>query len=162
MASTERSDFSKAWQRLQVQMAALRGDPKAEALIATKHKDLVKVFSGEGAEDAAVEHWFKRKLKGHTDSSRERQDLCERLAKKLRTYTEVWQSPDAIQRVEEALIQNTPEEGPLVCNMFAKELEGSRFEGIWISREGPGVYKLGDVRAAVQVLDGKTVSPRLL
>merc|ERR1711879_1029090 len=84
-------------------------------------------------------------------------ELCERLTKKLKTHAEAWQGDDALEKVEEALIQNKPEEGPLVCNMFAKELEGTRFEGIWISREAPGVYKLVDTRAAVQVLDGKLI-----
>lgn len=154
--------FAEAWRQLLVQIAALRGDTKAESWISRKHGELLNLVSGEGPVDTpeareATELWFRKKFKGHRDGPAERRDLCERLAKKLKTHAAAWQGPDALERVEEALIQNHAEEGPLVCNMFAKELEGTRFEGVWISREKPGVYRLGEKRAAVQVLDGKLI-----
>merc|ERR1712226_1052845 len=41
--------------------------------------------------------------------------------------------------------QGTPEEeGPLMCSLLSREVEGSRFEGIWISRENRGIYRIGD------------------
>jgi len=160
--AADQADFARAWQELLVQLAALRGDPRAESFLTRKHAELLNVVTGEGPEESTevregVERWFRRKLKGHTDGSRERQDLCERLCKKLKEQGEAWSGANAITRVEEALIQNLPEEGPLVCNMFAKELEGSRFEGIWISKQGPGLYKVGETRTAVQVLEGKLI-----
>ncbi|CAE7695275.1 Scn1a [Symbiodinium sp. CCMP2456] len=64
---------------------------------------------------------------------------------------------DAIERVSEALTQGTAEEGPLVCSMLAKELEGTRFDHHWVSQDGKGRYRLGEdgMKVAVQVLDGK-------
>jgi hypothetical protein len=160
MASAERRGAEKAWWKLLVQMAALRGDDRAESFLSRKHEELLHVVNGEGPLETdeareAAERWFRRKLKDH--EAADRSDLCERLTKKLKSHASAWQGSDALERVEEALIQNTKEEGPLVCNMFAKELEGTRFEGVWISREKPGVYRLGDTRAAVQVLDGKLI-----
>lgn len=153
----DRAAAERAFRELLVQLAALREDPQVETYLAShKHEDLLKVVSGEDADEAA-QRWYRRKLKGQGDGSIERRVLCDRLTKKLKSYVAAWQGADALERVEEALIQNKPEEGPLVCNMFAKELEGTRFEGVWIMREGPGVYKLGEKRAAVQVLDGKLI-----
>ncbi|CAK9059405.1 Protein MEI2-like 4 (OML4) (MEI2-like protein 4) [Durusdinium trenchii] len=63
----------------------------------------------------------------------------------------------ALEKVTEALTQGTSEEGPLVCSLLAKELEGTRFEHHWISQDGKGQYRLGEdgMKVAVQVLDGK-------
>jgi len=162
MASAEHDRATTAWRDLQVQLAALRGDARTESFLSRKHEELLKVVSSEGPEESdeaheSAERWFRRKLKHHADDSPQRRDLCKQLTKKLKHQAEHLQGPDALERVEEALIQNNAEEGPLVCNMFAKELEGTRFEGIWISREGPGVYRLGEKKAAVQVLDAKLI-----
>eukprot|EP00435_Cladocopium_sp_Y103_P063425 s39_g25.t1 len=65
----------------------------------------------------------------------------------------------ALERVNDALTQGSPEEGPLVCSLLAKELEGTRFEHCWISQDGKGQYRLGEdgMKVAVQVLDGKLI-----
>lgn len=162
MVSSEQQDAEKAWRKLFVQLAALRGDTKAESWLARKHEELLTIFNSEVHEETeevreTVEKWFRRKLKHHADRFSERKEVCERLAKKLKSHGLAWQGADSVERVEEALIQNNPEEGPLVCALFAKELEGTRFEGVWMSREGPGVYRLGGVKTAVQVLDGRLI-----
>jgi len=152
----------EAWRRLLVTLVALRGDPKLDALLTEKHPELLDLLNASGGprptpDDAeAVQRWFLRKLRGRGGNS-ERLSLCDKLAAKVRHRAEGYRIAE-LGRIEEALAQNNgAEEGPLVCCALAKQLLGSRFEGIWISREGPGVYRLGEeqLRVAVQVLDGR-------
>merc|ERR1712032_1355050 len=52
-----------------------------------------------------------------------------------------------------------------ICTLLAKELEGSRYEGLWISQEGPGVYLLGDDHEGAGLpahdQDGASIEPRI-
>merc|ERR1711879_78273 len=43
-------------------------------------------------------------------------------------------------------------EGPIVCTGLHAQLRGTRFEGTWLAREGPGLYLIGDepLKIAVQ------------
>mmetsp|Transcript_70932 Transcript_70932/g.154105 ORF Transcript_70932/g.154105 Transcript_70932/m.154105 type:complete len:265 (+) Transcript_70932:167-961(+) len=149
-----------AWPRLLALLAGLRGDLKLESFLSEKHPELLELLSATGGprptpEDSEeVQRWFQRKLRGR-GGLQERAALCEKMTRKVLHRAEGWESD--VGRIEEALAQNSADEGPLVCRALAKELQGSRFEGIWISREGPGVYRLGEaqLRVAIQVLEGK-------
>lgn len=150
----------RAWRRLLARIAALRGDPKLDAFLEKKHPEIAQADAGgplgetpEAQEGA--QSWFRRKLRGR-GGAKEKAALCERLAETLRQLAEKhWWGAD-VGRVEEALAQNSSEEGPLVCAFFAKELIRTRFADMWMSREGPGVYRFGEnqQRVAVQVLEG--------
>ncbi|CAE7347613.1 unnamed protein product [Symbiodinium pilosum] len=110
-------------------------------------------------DDERAQRWFHRKLKSK-DGSKIRAKLCNKLALQLQDMGHELIGTDhaaAIERVSEALTQGTDEEGPLVCSMLAKELEGTRFDHQWISQDGKGRYRLGEdgMKVAVQVLDGK-------
>eukprot|EP00931_Biecheleriopsis_adriatica_P108328 TRINITY_DN82638_c0_g1_i1.p1 TRINITY_DN82638_c0_g1~~TRINITY_DN82638_c0_g1_i1.p1 ORF type:complete len:289 (+),score=60.46 TRINITY_DN82638_c0_g1_i1:61-867(+) len=154
----------QAWKSLLVRLAQLRGHPKATALLEEKHFELLDIVAEGPAElpdedDERSKKWFHRKLKTK-DGGKIRKKLCDKLAATLQELGEELigkDMPAAIERVNEALTQGTTEEGPLVCCLLAKELEGSRFEGHWISQDGKGRYRLGEdgMKVAVQVLDGK-------
>ncbi|CAE7191527.1 unnamed protein product, partial [Symbiodinium necroappetens] len=107
-------------------------------------------------DDDRAQRWFHRKLKSK-DGSKIRAKLCNKLALQLQAMGHDLIGRDAIERVSEALTQGTAEEGPLVCSMLAKELEGTRFDHHWVSQDGKGRYRLGEdgMKVAVQVLDGK-------
>ncbi|CAE7599545.1 unnamed protein product [Symbiodinium natans] len=110
-------------------------------------------------DDERAQRWFHRKLKSK-DGSKIRAKLCNKLALQLQDMGHELIGHDhaaAIERVSEALTQGTAEEGPLVCSMLAKELEGTRFDHHWISQDGKGRYRLGEdgMKVAVQILDGK-------
>ncbi|CAJ1417957.1 unnamed protein product [Effrenium voratum] len=110
-------------------------------------------------DDERAERWFHRKLKTK-DRGKIRAKLCNKLTEQLRDMGYEIIGSDraaAIERVSEALTQGTAEEGPLVCSILAKELEGTRFDHLWVSQDGKGTYRLGEdgMKVAVQVLDGK-------
>eukprot|EP00927_Polykrikos_kofoidii_P032383 TRINITY_DN27606_c0_g1_i1.p1 TRINITY_DN27606_c0_g1~~TRINITY_DN27606_c0_g1_i1.p1 ORF type:complete len:296 (-),score=55.20 TRINITY_DN27606_c0_g1_i1:81-968(-) len=153
----------QAWRLLHSNLAGLRGDAKIESFLSEKHPELLELLNVKGAprpvslDSDQVKRWFDRKLRGHRSGVQERALLCRKLLAKVRHRAAGWRIAE-ISRVEEALTQNTSDEGPLICSTLAKELVGSRFEGIWIAREGPGIYRIGEeqqLRVAVQVLDGK-------
>merc|ERR1719469_76876 len=156
-------DLDAAWKRTLVRLVALRGDSNFEAFIKEKHAELNGLLFGAGGPratdlgDEAVQRWFKRKLRSRDrGGSKEQLSLCRKLGRSVDELEAPWLTFDA-PRLEEALRENKPEEGPMICVAWAKELEGSRFDGIWISREKPGIYRVGDeqLRIAAQVLDGK-------
>eukprot|EP00929_Paragymnodinium_shiwhaense_P107108 TRINITY_DN73151_c0_g1_i1.p1 TRINITY_DN73151_c0_g1~~TRINITY_DN73151_c0_g1_i1.p1 ORF type:complete len:270 (-),score=62.38 TRINITY_DN73151_c0_g1_i1:290-1099(-) len=162
-AEDDEAKISKSWKRLHATLAALRGDDKTEAFLSEKHPELLSIISPKGGprplpvDDSAVKQWFDRKLAGHRDGPKERILLCDRVAQKVRHRAGGWKLTEP-EKIAEALHQNSAEEGPMVCSALLKELDGSRFEGVWLSREGPGIYRIGDepqTRVAVQVLDGK-------
>lgn len=151
-----------AWEKLFATLAYLRGDPKLESLLIEKHLELHELICGPAlpkrltADSPELLKWFERKLKKKKDLPQVRASLCAKLMEKVRHRTAGWRMAETA-RIEEALRENHAEEGPLVCCALAKELEGTRFDGLWICREGPGMYRLGDERlkVAVQVLDGR-------
>jgi len=58
------------------------------------------------------------------------------------------------------------DEGPLICSLMARDLRGSRYEGLWISRKGPaGHYYLGDEHEGADLpdtdKDGDPIHPRV-
>merc|ERR1712048_1029770 len=66
----------------------------------------------------------------------------------------------------EVLEEGDPvKEGPLVCALFGKELEGTQYEGLWISREKKGIYLLGDEHTGSCLPsrdpDGARIHPRI-
>jgi len=156
----------EAWRRLLARVAQLRGYPKALALLQEKHAELLDFFHDSDGDihppqlpfedDDRAQRWFHRKLKSK-DGSKIRAKLCNKLAQQLQGMGHELIGRDAIERVSEALTQGTAEEGPLVCSMLAKELEGTRFDHHWVSQDGKGRYRLGEdgMKVAVQVLDGK-------
>lgn len=137
----------------------LRGDPKVEALLVERHPELVFVAESCGAggkpsttlEKAreAARGWFERGLKGsNKHGGAQRTVLCNQLLKTLKAHS-AWlvAVEGATEPVRlERLLERGPaqEEGPLICSLLSQELEGSRYEGLWISRQGPGQYFLGD------------------
>lgn len=151
-----------AWRQLVVRLVALRGDAKFDAFIEEKHGELKDLLLAAGDHpptalaDDAVQKWFLRKLRKSKGKTKDQISLCKKLTEKIQSREAGWRVAE-VSRLEEALRENHAEEGPLVCAAWAKELEGSRFEGLWICREKPGVYRLGDarLRVAAQVLDGK-------
>mmetsp|Transcript_91024 Transcript_91024/g.217159 ORF Transcript_91024/g.217159 Transcript_91024/m.217159 type:complete len:294 (+) Transcript_91024:40-921(+) len=159
----------EAWRRLLARVAQMRGNPKVRTLLEEKHAELLDFFNdGDGdvrppnlplEDDERAERWFHRKLKTK-DRGKIRAKLCNKLTEQLRDMGYEIIGSDraaAIERVSEALTQGTAEEGPLVCSMLAKELEGTRFDHHWVSQDGKGRYRLGEdgMKVAVQVLDGK-------
>eukprot|EP00930_Biecheleria_cincta_P084841 TRINITY_DN74274_c0_g1_i1.p1 TRINITY_DN74274_c0_g1~~TRINITY_DN74274_c0_g1_i1.p1 ORF type:complete len:289 (-),score=58.71 TRINITY_DN74274_c0_g1_i1:299-1111(-) len=155
----------EAWKKLLTNLAALKGYPKLEELLSEKHKELLNIVDEAPDElpdenDERAKRWFHRKLK-NKDCGKVRAKLCMKLVGTLRELADELISStspaNAIDRVTEALTQGTKDEGPLVCCMLAKDLEGTRFEGHWISQDGKGKYRLGEdgMKVAVQVLDGK-------
>merc|ERR1719162_2560792 len=103
-------------------------------------------MSLEKAREVA-KRWFERGLRGsNRHGPAQRALLCDQLEKTLKSHAGVLCAGAAdVNRVAEALERGSRgEEGPLVCSLLSRELIGSRYEGLWISREGPGLYLLGD------------------
>lgn len=152
----------EAWRTLFRTLVSLRGDPKIDSIIVEKHAELKEMLSAKGGprptpvETDEVQRWFVRKLKAKSTNCEDRVTLCRKLMEKVKKGGTAWRLSET-SRIEEALRERLPDEGPLICGALQKELEGSRFEDLWICREGPGVYRLGEeeMRVAVQVLDGK-------
>jgi len=150
----------EAWRVLAKRLAALQNDPQTEQLLADKHPELLHVAEDVGASGQssrsieqsreAAKGWFERGLRGsNRHGPAQRADLCIRLADILKARAAAilseLQAGTAIEAATRALRRGkADEEGPLLCAIMAKELEGSRYEGIWISRVGPGRYILGD------------------
>lgn len=166
-----------AWRVLVVRLAALRGDPKVEALIARKHPELsgtaLECGAG-GSRTLTLEQtlekarpWFERGLRGYNKQGPvERAGLCMKVADTLKAHTALLRFTD-VDLIAQALHKGAAEdEGPLVCAALAAELEGSRFEGLWISREGPdGAYLIGDDHEGSGLPpldeDGAPIAPRI-
>lgn len=158
----------EAWRQLLARMAQLRGLEKVQKVLEEKHSELLEFFHDSDLrppqlpleDDERAEKWFQRKLKSK-DRGKVRAKLCNKLAEQLKMMGDelVSDKVSALERVNDALTQGSPEEGPLVCSLLAKELEGTRFEHCWISQDGKGQYRLGEdgMKVAVQVLDGKLI-----
>lgn len=152
----------KHWRLLFQTLACLWGDSRLDSLLSEKHselKELLKVAGGPRPmplEAEGVQLWFSRKLKSKSSCQDTMVALCKKLTHKVKHLGTDWRHAEP-SRIDEALRERHIDEGPLVCCALSKELEGSRFEGMWISRESPGVYRLGEegLRVAVQILDGK-------
>lgn len=149
-----------SWRQLVGMLCALRGDPDVEKLLAERHPELRKTaeLSGAGSKQAplsldkareAARDWFARGLRGsNRHGPAERTKLCTELLKSLKArVSELLDAPDATEeRRLQKLLSDGPasEEGPLVCSRLRRDLEGSRYENLFISRQGPGLYILGD------------------
>ncbi|CAK9041106.1 unnamed protein product [Durusdinium trenchii] len=167
-----------AWRRLVILLAQLKGDRKVEQLLKEKHPELMQVadkcgasgkasLSLPAAKDAARE-WFSRGLRGsnqHGPAARAK--LCKQLAVALLERASSLSSGVPVSLVAEVLDKGRPEEeGPLICSLMARELRGSRYEGLWISRKGPsGHYYLGDEHEGANLpttdKDGDPIHPRV-
>jgi len=153
---------------LLARLAQLRGLEKVQKVLEEKHVELLEFFHDSDLrppklpleDDERAEKWFQRKLKSK-DRGKIRAKLCNKLAEQLKLMGDelVSDKTAALERVNDALTQGTSEEGPLVCSLLVKELEGTRFENYWISQDGKGQYRLGEdgMKVAVQVLDGKLI-----
>ncbi|CAL1172294.1 unnamed protein product [Cladocopium goreaui] len=167
-----------AWRRLVILLAQLKGDRKVEQLLREKHPELLQVADRCGAsskaastlhaaKDAARE-WFSRGLRGsnqHGPAARAK--LCKQLMLQLLERASQLCSGVSGSHVEDVLDRGRPtEEGPLVCSLMARELRGSRYEGLWISWKGPaGHYYLGDEQEGHNLpttdKDGDPIHPRV-
>jgi len=167
-----------AWRRLVILLAQLKGDRKVEQLLKEKHPELLQVADRCGAsskasttlpaaKDAARE-WFSRGLRGsnqHGPAARAK--LCKQLMLQLLERASQLCSGVSGSFVGEVLDRGRPtEEGPLICSLMARELRGSRYEGLWISRKGPsGHYYLGDEHEGANLpntdKDGDPIHPRV-
>jgi len=180
----------EAWRALVLNLAALRGDPQVERLLAEKHPELQRVAEDTGATDRAsksieqareaAKGWFEKGLRGsNRHGPAERAALCTRLSETLKARAAAILSElqgGALEAAVTALRRGKAEdEGPLICALISRELEGSRYEGIWTSRSGAGRYIIGDedpasglpdkdadganidrvIRVAVKITDGK-------
>lgn len=147
-----------AWERLIVKLVALRGDSDVEALLSDKHQEIkscaVPLDMSTGAPPAgsdgtthaeARENWFRRKLRSQSGDPRERRKLCKMLAKALRKHSAKYEtSGEGALSACEVLKEGGSPEGPWICHKLAAGLVGTRFEGLRIAKEKPGVYQLGD------------------
>jgi len=166
-----------AWRTLVVKLAALRGDPKVEELLKEKHPELLgvpekfgalgkKQFTLTEAKDAA-KAWFARGLKGSSrHGPMEKANLCQRLTDSLKEHSAFLLRGTGPALLAQVLKEGRLEsEGPLVATAFTKELEGSRYEGLWISRDGKGSFILGDDQegSGLPACDdiGATIAPRI-
>lgn len=171
----------EAWQRLVVRLAALRGDREVEAFLAQQHPELQRIAERCGAGRTAVvslarardesRSWFERGLKGsNRHGPAARAALAESALRRLKERAEAILAKciDEPQYPAEALeAGRSEEEGPLICSLLSKELDGSSYEGLWISHDAPGVYLLhsledgedkmllGGIRVQMKVVDGK-------
>jgi hypothetical protein len=181
----------EAWRILVVHLAAMHGDPEIEKLLAEKHPELRRIAEDCGATGKAVrtieqardyaKPWFERSLKGRNrHGPNERAKLCTSLCDSLKARASglLEQGGAAPSKLKEVLDRaRAAEEGPLICSLMIRELEGSRYDGIWVSRAGPALYVIGDenegsglpekdpdganidrvIRVAVQVSDGRLI-----
>lgn len=143
------------WRALVGRLAALRKDPVVEALLKEKHKEIQHIPDMCGARGEktltldqareSVKGWFERGLKGsNRQGPAERANLCKICLESLEARAKELCNSGS-NRVAEAMERGKPEEeGPLVCSMLSKELQGSSYEGLWISFLSPGHYLLGD------------------
>ncbi|CAJ1374408.1 unnamed protein product, partial [Effrenium voratum] len=166
----------EAWRRLVIVLAQVKGDRKVEALLKEKHPELLTIADRCGAsgkvaltltaaKDSARE-WFARGLRGgnqHGPAARAK--LCKVLAAQLQEHaaTLCTSTPAQLQQVLDR--GRAEEEGPLICSLMARELRGSRYEGLWISRKAPGHYYLGDEHEGAHLpstdKDGDPIHPRV-
>jgi len=164
--SPEEAKLEANWDLMIVRLLALRGDPELEAFLTDKHPELIKcamplwtatATAGSTVDEAAAaearDTWFNRKLKSQASSIRERRQLCKMLTKSIRRFAEKYESPgpEAVS-AHDALKDGGAQEGPVICAGLAAGLAGTRFEGLRIARERPGIYQLGKEprRVAVQ------------
>lgn len=165
-AGPEEAKLEANWDQMIVKLLVLRGDPELEAFLAEKHPELIKcatpiqtatTTAGSTVDDAdaaeARDTWFNRKLRSQASSIRERRQLCKMLTKSVRRFAEKYESPgpEAVS-AHDALKDGGAQEGPVICAGLAAGLAGTRFEGLRIARERPGIYQLGKepLRVAVQ------------
>lgn len=169
-----------AWRRLVVLLATLQGDEEVEDLLREKHQELVHVAEKCGAFGKAsvslesakttARSWFERGLRGSNQHGPvAKTAVCNKLIATLeeRANQLCEDSEAAVRRIAQTL-QRGPsrEEGPLACSMMARDLRGSRYEGLWISRKGPaGHYYLGDEHEGADLpstdKDGDPIHPRV-
>jgi len=160
-----------------VQLAALRGDPKIEAYLKERHQELQHVAKSCGAlgrPEISLENarkgasaWFERGLKGSNQhGAAARTALMRKLVDtlKARQASLIEACADPVRSAMEALEGGrAEEEGPLLCALLGRELLGSRFEGLWISRTDNGTYLLGDEHAGANLPetdpDGARIHP---
>jgi len=148
-----------AWRALVGRLLCLRGDPKTEALLVGRHPDLLGVADACGSMNKTLDSidqareaarpWFEKGLKGkRLHGTTERARLCVQLAKTLEERSAAILSEDGagdLTNISRVLDRgHKEEEGPLICSLLARELVGSKYEGLWISRQSPGKYILGD------------------
>ncbi|CAE7224644.1 unnamed protein product [Symbiodinium sp. CCMP2592] len=178
VAAAAANEERDAWRRLVIVLAQSRGDRKVEALLKERHPELLQVAekcgaSGkatmtlQAAKDSARE-WFARGLRGgnqHGPAARAK--LCKQLAGQLQEHAASVCSSATAAHIASVLERGRPEEeGPLICATMARELRGSRYEGLWISRKGPaGHYYLGDEHEGANLpstdKDGDPIHPRV-
>lgn len=145
----------EAWRNVVILLAALRGDPKIDALIKDKYADFATVARNCGAggpprltlDEAkdGLKGWFEKCLRGgNRHGPAARTGLLDKLADSLKERVDSLRNTE-ISRAARVL-EDGPEheEGPLICTLLSRELEGSRFDGLWIARESKGIYRIGD------------------
>jgi len=150
-----------AWRGLVSRLLALRGDRKVEAMLTERHPELtavVEILARPGRRDMmsadlareSAKPWFSRGLKGkNRHGHEEKAELCTMLTKTLKAHgASLCDAAGAAEPGRLArLLEEGPasEEGPLICSLLGRELLGSRYEGLWMTRFGPGgQYLLGD------------------
>eukprot|EP00440_Ansanella_granifera_P011511 gb/GFBE01012497.1/.p1 GENE.gb/GFBE01012497.1/~~gb/GFBE01012497.1/.p1 ORF type:complete len:373 (+),score=53.27 gb/GFBE01012497.1/:1-1119(+) len=172
------ADERDSWRRLVILLAQLRGDRKVEEMLKEKHPELLPIAekcgatskastSLQGAKDFARD-WFARGLKGsnqHGPAARAK--LCKQLIATLQEEAKGIIDGVSPSRIADVLQRGRAEdEGPLICSLMARDLKGSRYEGLWISRKGPaGHYFLGDEHEGADLpstdKDGDPIHPRV-
>lgn len=172
-----------AWRTMIGMLGCLRGDPKVEAMLAERHPELRKVaeMCGAGSKQAAsasidkarefAREWFARGLRGSNRQGHvQRAAVCAELSATLKArVAEIMAAAAGAvnQAWLERLLEQGPasEEGPLICALLAKELEGSRYENMWMSRQAAGRYILGDDQEGSGLptidQDGARIHPRV-
>lgn len=118
----------------------------------------------------SAQEWFARRLRGsNRQGPAERTKLLQELLTTLKAHSTALLSlagtPEQ-SRLEQLLAAGPAhEEGPLICTLLAQDLQGSRYENLWISRQAAGLYILGDGHDGSNLpqtdLDGARIHPRV-
>lgn len=166
---------TRSWRYLLIRMAAMQGDPKIHAILKEKHPELLglvqkcgtvgeKATTVQQAKEIA-KPWFERRLRGSNNHGpAARAQICNQVVEILKNRAaELRRDGDSPAEILDR--GDASEEGPFICTTLGDELKGSRYEGLWISRESPGIYVIGDEgeESGLPALDqiGAKIHPRV-
>lgn len=146
-----------------VRLSALRGDADLEEHLQKKHPDLAALPAdtrpGTPVAEEAERAWLSQQGRHYGLDRHWKRKCLHKLGKELAAaearalqLAAGGNEPGAEKGYRGAFSQAGAAEGPIVCTGLHAQLRGTRFEGTWLAREGPGVYLLGDepLRVAVQ------------
>jgi hypothetical protein len=154
-------DSMPDFRNILVKLSALRGDVDLEEFLEKRYPDLAALHpSAHPGSDAALEAeraWLNRSEKRHSAEKSWMKRCLHKLSKELSTFEQkqerhLGQNHAGGGGFLDAFKQAGVAEGPIVCAGLHAQIRGTRFEGTWLARDGPGLYLLGDepLKIAVQ------------